>query len=80
MKSYLNNRTLIIRNPKSTRPWQHVIEVIYGYLLLSSKLYKNKLHGESFNFGPSMSSNYNVEFLLNKIKKYLPELEMENYK
>lgn len=76
MKSFLNNKTLIIRNPKSTRPWQHVIEVIYGYLLLSSKLYKNnKLHGESFNFGPSINSNYNVEFLLKKIKKYLPNMK-----
>ena len=43
-----------IRNQNSTRPWQHVIELIYGYLKLSVELKKNKsLHGESFNFGPN---------------------------
>ena len=72
-KSYSKNKIVIIRNPKSTRPWQHVLEVIYGYLTLGSKLYKNKnLHGETFNFGPSKLANYQVIYLLKQFKKYWP--------
>jgi CDP-glucose 4,6-dehydratase len=70
-KSYSKNKRVIIRSPKSTRPWQHVLEVIYGYLTLASKLYKNEnLHGEAFNFGPSKQANYKVIYLLQQFKKY----------
>jgi CDP-glucose 4,6-dehydratase len=65
------NKTVKIRNPFSTRPWQHVLEAIYGYVLLATKLSKNSsLHGESFNFGPSNNSNYNVIYLIKTTKKF----------
>jgi CDP-glucose 4,6-dehydratase len=64
-------KTVKIRNPLSTRPWQHVLEAIYGYVLLATKLSKNSsLHGEPFNFGPSNNSNYNVMHLLKTTKKF----------
>ena len=67
-EAFLKNRELNIRSPNSTRPWQHVIEVIYGYILLAKKLNKNqKLHGQVFNFGPSYKKNYKVIEIL----KYL---------
>ena len=69
VKSYSKKKkkNVIIRNPNSTRPWQHVLEVVYGYLTLGSKLYKNpNLHGEVFNFGPNKRSNYKVIFLFKK--------------
>lgn len=45
--------TVDIRSPSATRPWQHVLEPLSGYLLLGADLYKSQsLHGESFNFGP----------------------------
>ena len=51
VKSWSNNKKAIIRNPKSTRPWQHVLEAIRGYLTLALRLHQNhKLHGEPFNF------------------------------
>ena len=66
-----SNKIVQIRNPLSTRPWQHVLEAIYGYVLLATKLSKNSsLHGESFNFGPPNKSNYNVIYLLKTIKKF----------
>ena len=37
VRSIVQNKTLIIRNPQSTRPWQHVLEPISGYLLLAKK-------------------------------------------
>jgi len=59
-----------IRNSNSTRPWQHVIELIYGYLKLADELKKNKsIHGQSFNFGPNHGKNRKVKEILNEIKK-----------
>ncbi len=60
------NQTLKIRNPNSTRPWQHVFEPINGYLLLGIFLDKNKnksmdLGANSFNFGPSQLDIYTVK-------------------
>jgi len=71
IKSWSKNKKVLIRNPKSTRPWQHVLEAIAGYLLLSQKLIKNKkIHGEAFNFGPNNSKNYNVISLVEIMKIY----------
>jgi CDP-glucose 4,6-dehydratase len=65
------HKAVKIRSPLSTRPWQHVLEAVSGYILLATKLSKNfKLHGESFNFGPSNNSNYNVIFLVKTINKF----------
>ena len=51
------NKPVNIRNPKSTRPWQHVLEPLYGYLLLGSKLLENKKEfAEAWNFGPDKRS------------------------
>ena len=48
------NKILKIRNPNSIRPWQHVVEPIWGYMVLAKKQYQNKLDGENkaWNFGP----------------------------
>ena len=71
VKLWSKNKKVLIRNPKSTRPWQHVLEAVWGYLLLASSLKKNKkLHGEAFNFGPSNTKNYNVIFLVQLMRKY----------
>ena len=51
MKMWLNNKTPQIRNPNSTRPWQHVLEALSGYLDLSLELnWNKKINGNSFNF------------------------------
>jgi CDP-glucose 4,6-dehydratase len=55
-------KPLVIRNPMATRPWQHVLESLSGYLMLAQALYED---GESFssawNFGPGDSGNMTVE-------------------
>jgi len=54
-----------IRSPKATRPWQHVLEPLSGYLTLASKLNHNDdFAGESFNFGPKSEQNRTVLELL----------------
>ena len=62
IRSLINSKLINIRNPKSTRPWQHVLEPLSGYILLAKKLYDNpKKFTGSWNFGPSKNDNMNVE-------------------
>ena len=61
------NKKLVVRNPKSTRPWQHVLEPLSGYLMLASRLYENKKFCGGWNFGPKDEMNYTVQELLNEI-------------
>jgi len=70
VRSWSKNKKVLIRNSQSTRPWQHVLETTWGYLLLAASIKKNKrLHGEAFNFGPN-TKNYKVLFVVQLIKKY----------
>jgi CDP-glucose 4,6-dehydratase len=46
MESFVKNKKLIIRKPKATRPWQHVLEPLFGYLVLAEKLFSKK--GKNF--------------------------------
>ena len=70
VRSWSKNEKVIIRNPDSTRPWQHVLDALYGYIILSINLRKNiKLNGQAFNFGPSMNNNYKVIDVLKLVKK-----------
>ncbi len=71
VKSWSKNKKVIIRNPNSTRPWQHVLEALSGYLTLAVKLKKNKkkFHGQAFNFGPSTTSSFKVREVIKEMKK-----------
>ncbi len=71
IRAWGKNKIVSIRNPNSTRPWQHVLEPLSGYLHLASHLFDSKeLNGESFNFGPPIKQNYKVIDLIKKIEKY----------
>lgn len=62
IRSLKKSKFITIRNPKSTRPWQHVLEPLSGYILLAKKLYNNpKKFSGSWNFGPVNDDNLNVE-------------------
>ena len=65
------NEEVVIRSPDSTRPWQHVLEPLGGYLLLALKLAEDvKLHGESFNFGPRLEKSKSVLDLIDKLNSF----------
>jgi CDP-glucose 4,6-dehydratase len=50
------NNTIAIRNPYSVRPWQHVLEPLFGYLLLGSKLTEDPIYySKAYNFGPDVN-------------------------
>ena len=67
------NKKIILRNPNSTRPWQHVLEPLSGYLLLAEKLNKNKLNkiDQNWNFGPNISNCKSVKYIANYFAKSL---------
>lgn len=61
------NEKIIVRNPYSIRPWQHVLEPISGYLLLGLKLLKEPTkYGEAWNFGPFAEDNLTVAELVKR--------------
>ena len=70
IRSVEKKKYLVVRNLKSTRPWQHVLEPIFGYIQLAYNLnFNSKLNGESFNFGPYKAKNYDVKQILDIFQK-----------
>lgn len=70
MKAWSKGEVVEIRSPSATRPWQHVLEPLSGYLTLGYKLSSNpKLHGNSFNFGPRAEQNRTVLELISDLAK-----------
>ena len=68
LRSYNEGEQVIIRNPKATRPWQHVIEPLSGYLILAEELYnRGSALAEPFNFGPRDEDCQSVESILNTV-------------
>jgi CDP-glucose 4,6-dehydratase len=57
-----------LRNPGSTRPWQHVLDPLSGYLRIGALLNENTIHnGEAYNFGPVPSQNFTVKEMLDAL-------------
>jgi CDP-glucose 4,6-dehydratase len=78
IKSWTKNETVILRNPYSTRPWQHVLEPIGGYLQLALKVSQDsRLHGESFNFGPDPVNEYSVLELVSEFSRHWDKVKWE---
>lgn len=74
-RAWSKKKVLKVRNPDSTRPWQHVLEPLNGYLKLGLYLNIGKYNGESFNFGPSIKNSKPVKDIMNECSKNL-----ENFK
>jgi CDP-glucose 4,6-dehydratase len=68
LRAFEKSEAVLIRNPLSTRPWQHVLEPLSGYLLLAERLY---VHGDQFaegwNFGPKDEGCKPVSWILDKM-------------
>ena len=76
---------VLVRNPYSTRPWQHVLEPLSGYLDLAELIFSkedNFVYCDCFNFGPGIESNKTVKDLLEESFKYWDgkwRLDSNNY-
>ena len=65
VRAWSRKETVRLRNPLATRPWQHVLEPLSGYLTLAMALHSTpKLHGEPFNFGPPAHQDHSVRELV----------------
>lgn len=65
VREWARNRRVSVRNPLSTRPWQHVLEPLSGYLWLGAHLvHSDSVNGQSFNFGPGKNVNKTVAELI----------------
>lgn len=68
VRALLTEKKIIVRNPGSIRPWQHVLEPLSGYLLLAQKLVEDgPSYSEAWNFGPNDADEKPVEWIVRKI-------------
>jgi CDP-glucose 4,6-dehydratase len=68
IRAWIRDESVTIRNPNSTRPWQHVLEPISGYLVVAQHLAQGtKVNGEAFNFGPPSDQIFSVREVLDAI-------------
>lgn len=71
IKAFHLKRHVHLRNPSATRPWQHVLEPLSGYLCTGQALYEGSIkNGEAFNFGPSAEQIRTVYELVSKIAEH----------
>ena len=68
-ESFSKNKNLLIRSPNATRPWQHVLDPLCGYITLANKLYYSKKFNGSWNFGPNKKNNLKVKEIVKIGKK-----------
>ncbi|HJV75270.1 MAG TPA: CDP-glucose 4,6-dehydratase [Noviherbaspirillum sp.] len=74
-RAVAGKQALLIRNPAATRPWQHVLEPLHGYLLLASRLLAgDATYADAFNFGPDATDNLPVAEVLARLQSHWPEL------
>ena len=79
VKAWSQDKVVQLRNPNATRPWQHVLEPLSGYLRLAYDLDKSKrLHGEPFNFGPPAQQNQSVLELVEVMSHYWDKVRWED--
>ena len=71
IESVQKNATLNVRSPESIRPWQHVLDVLNGYMLLMQKTYRNNSEFESFNFAPNVRQVVTVKDIVSRLSKEL---------
>lgn len=79
VRALQKNEPIVVRNPLATRPWQHVLEPLHGYLLLAQQLYRAQTASDKlnqlcsgFNFGPESSSNRTVQELVDQLLQTIP--------
>jgi len=79
MEAWSREAEVDIRNPFATRPWQHVLEPLSGYISLAKNLEKNfNISGEAYNFGPLANQNHSVSKLIDEMGKYWENIRWNN--
>ena len=61
VKAWQNKKELVIRSPNATRPWQHVLEPLHGYIVLAQEMAYSPEKAQAYNFGPDSDSTASVK-------------------
>ena len=76
MRAVSKEETVEIRNPDATRPWQHVLESLSGYLQIGQKLLEGEVNfAEGWNLGPEDSATITVREVVENIQKYWSDIK-----
>lgn len=81
IRAWIQSKPVELRNPNSTRPWQHVLEPLSGYLRCAQVVFEapDLPHGEAYNFGPNSDQSHTVYELLNKIASFWNFNSLKDY-
>jgi CDP-glucose 4,6-dehydratase len=63
MRAFARGETVLLRNPEAVRPWQHVLEPLWGYMQLAQQCAEDRNKGEAWNFGPDQRDAQPVRFI-----------------
>lgn len=79
IRAWSKGEPVAVRSPEATRPWQHVLEPLSGYLWLGTRLWQKAdgLNGEAFNFGPGGDVNQTVAELLSAMATRWPGVQWQ---
>lgn len=78
MRAAFRGETAIIRNPESTRPWQHVLDVLLGYLMIGARLVDGSPDiADAWNLGPISDAGIRVRDMVDAVGAQIPELNVE---
>lgn len=78
VRAAFSGRPAVIRNPESTRPWQHVIDVLAGYLMIGALLLDGDgAAADAWNLGPLSDASIRVADIVEAVRRQLPGLEVE---
>jgi CDP-glucose 4,6-dehydratase len=73
MRAALASETVLVRNPNSIRPWQHVVNPLGGYLVLAQAIWESPEHARGWNFGPAEDEARPVGWLIERLAELWPE-------
>jgi CDP-glucose 4,6-dehydratase len=78
MRAAFDGKTALVRNPQSTRPWQHVLDVLAGYLMIGARLLEgDAAAAEAWNLGPVSDANIRVTDIVTAVQAQLPQLTID---
>lgn len=68
MRAFSEKKEVIIRNPSAVRPWQYILDLLYGYIRLAENLCHDPVkYSEAWNFGPSEQDEQSVKYIIDKM-------------
>jgi CDP-glucose 4,6-dehydratase len=78
VRAAFDGKPAVIRNPQSTRPWQHVLDVLTGYLMIGARLVNgDSSAADAWNIGPISDASISVGDIVDAVREKLPQLSVE---